>query len=196
MNYLDYIKALFQFIWQFVANVLFVLTGLLMVAIAIPFRVKGISVSDGRPIVNLPRWAFPWGNDFDGLEGDKRLWWAQNTPFKLPVDHFISMYVWAAIRNPANNMRMMDLFQAPVVGSTIVWIGDAVVEDDAGETGCQFVKTTNSGRNYYGFYLVKPYKNGTHAFVVRLGFKVQPDHIGSQSLPKGIVTKISFWKEL
>lgn len=66
------IEALFQWAWLIIARVLGIITGLVMVPVAIPFRVAGVSGSDGRPIVNLPGWAWLWGNDFDGLQGDKR----------------------------------------------------------------------------------------------------------------------------
>lgn len=195
MNILDYIKAGASFVWLFVANVFFVLSGLVMVPLAIPFHQKGFSVSDGRSIVNLPKWAYVWGNDFDGLLGDKRGWWAANTPFHLPVDHFFSMFMWAAVRNPANNMRMLKMFQAPITNSTITYKGDYDVQDDPGEGGWQFVKTENAGKSWYGLYIVKSY-NSTHAFVLRLGFKITPSHQGTADLPKGFVTKISFYKEL
>ena len=84
----DFIKAFISFIFLFVVNVFFVLSGLLFVALGIPFRVEGFSVSDGRPIVNLPKWLYPYGNDFDGLLGDKRVLYANNTPFGVPVDTF------------------------------------------------------------------------------------------------------------
>jgi hypothetical protein len=94
-------RALAQWLFLFVCNVVLLLLGLLVVAVAIPFRVPGLSVSDGRPIVNLPRWVWLWGNDFDGLLGDKHGTWAASTPFGLPADSFIAMYTWAALRNPS-----------------------------------------------------------------------------------------------
>lgn len=189
-------KAIIQWTFLTLSNLILDPLGLLVVAIAIPFRVKGISVSDGREIVNLPKWAHLWGNDYDGLLGDKRGWWAENTPFGVPVDSFFAMWWWAAIRNPVNNMRMYSLWQAPVVGSTITYKGDYTVNDRPGEAGWQFVITENAGKFWYGFYFVHQWSD-TSAFVIRLGFKVTPEHQGQTDVPpKGIVIKINFNKAI
>lgn len=194
---MNYCKAVFQLLTVFIIRAVLVIAGLFTVAVALPFRGPAYSVSDGRTISNLPDWVYIWGNDYDGLLGDKRLWWAANTPFQLPVDSFISMYTWAAIRNPANNMRQFSMFQAPVTGSIITYKGNYIVEDDAENAGWQFVKTTNQGKSWYGFYFVHQYKRfPSKAFIFRIGFKVKPSHQGKVDMPKGFVSKISFWKEL
>lgn len=192
---MDYVKAAIQFLSLFVANVVLDVIGLVVVAIALPFRVKGYSGSDGREISNLPKWAWLFGNDYDGLQGDKRGWWAENTPFGWPVDSFMAMWWWAAVRNPVNNMRFVKLWQAPVKGSTITYVGDYTVRDHPGEAGWQFVTTENGGKHWYGFYLVHQWSD-TRAFVVRLGFKVQPDDAGTDGEPVGMTTKINFYKAI
>lgn len=192
---MDYVKAAIQFLSLFVANVVLDVIGLVVVAIALPFRVKGYSGSDGREISNLPKWAWLFGNDYDGLQGDKRGWWAENTPFGWPVDSFMAMWWWAAVRNPVNNMRFVKLWQAPVKGSTITWVGDYTVRDHPGEAGWQFVTTENGGKHWYGFYLVHQWSD-TRAFVIRLGFKVQPDDAGTDGEPLGMTTKINFYKAI
>lgn len=192
---MDYVKAAIQFLSLFVANVVLDVIGLVVVAIALPFRVKGYSGSDGREISNLPKWAWLFGNDYDGLLGDRRGWWAENTPFGWPVDSFMAMWWWAAVRNPVNNMRFVKLWQAPVKGSTITWVGDYTVRDHPGEAGWQFVTTENGGKHWYGFYLVHQWSD-TRAFVIRLGFKVQPDDAGTDGEPLGMTTKINFYKAI
>ena len=127
---MTYLRAILQWTFLLLANIVTDLLGIFVVALAIPFRVPGVSVSDGRPIVNLPKWVWMFGNDYDGLLGDKRGWWDANTPFGWKVDSFMAMWWWAAIRNPVNNMRLMKLFQAPVRGSTITYKGDFHVRDD------------------------------------------------------------------
>lgn len=191
----DYICAFFQFIWLLVANIVLDIVGLFAVAIGIPFRVAGVSLSDGRPITNLPKWLWIFGNDYDGLLGDKRLWWAANTPWGLPVDSYIPMYTWAALRNPVNNMRLMDMFSAPVVGSTITYKGQAHVRDDIDSAGWQFVTTENNGKKWYGFYAVYLWPNKTHACVLRFGFKVEPSDAGSTER-QGMTTKITPYKSI
>ena len=51
------LHALAQWSWLILARLAGILTGFVMVALAIPFRVPTVSLSDGRQIVNLPRWA-------------------------------------------------------------------------------------------------------------------------------------------
>lgn len=196
MKFTDYIKAGMQTTFCLMANIVLILLGLIVVAIALPFREADNSLSDGRPIVNLRTWAWLWGNDFDGALGDKRGWWAAHTPFGLPVDHFVSMYWWLAIRNPANNKRRVSLFSAPIVGSTITYVGNYNVADRPGQGGWQFVKLVDrKGRCYYGFYLVLQYSN-TRAFVIRLGFKIKPDHQGTAELAKGMTVRVNPWKSI
>jgi hypothetical protein len=86
---MDIFRAIFQWIWLLLCNIVLDILGLFVVALTIPFRVDGKSLSDGRPITNLPKWVWLFGNDYDGLLGDKRMWWSANTPFGLPADHYI-----------------------------------------------------------------------------------------------------------
>lgn len=184
-----------QWAWLVAARLLAIVAGLVVVAVALPFRVPGVSVSDGRAIVNLPRWAWLWGNDFDGMLGDKRGWWADNTPFGWPVDSFAAMYWWAAIRNPANNMRLLSWFSAPIVGSVIGYRGQYTVEDKPGMGGWQFVWAEQEGARWYGFYLVHEWSI-TRALVVRAGFKIKPSHAGKDEPAKGMTFKASLWKSI
>lgn len=189
------LHALAQWSWLILARLAGIVTGLVMVALAIPFRVPTVSLSDGRQIVNLPRWAWLWGNDFDGLLGDKRGWWAENTPFGAPADSFLAMYWWAAIRNPANNMRFLDAFSAPVIGSKISYYGRYTVEDKPGMGGWQFVTAEQGARRWYGFYLVHEWGK-SRAFAVRLGFKIKPSHAGTYEPAKGLTFKVNPFKAI
>lgn len=191
---LNITKAICQWVFLLACNIVTDLVGLFVVAIAIPFKVDDISKGDGRKIVNLPRWAWLFGNDYDGLLGDKRGWWAENTPFGWPVDHFVSMYTWAALRNPVNNMRLTNLFSAPVQGSTITFKGKEHIRDDKDSAGWQFVTTENSGKKWFGFYLVYLWSD-TRAFVIRLGFKAEPKDAGSTER-QGMTTKVNPWKAI
>lgn len=189
------LRALLQWSWLILARLAGIVTGLVTVALAIPFRVPTVSLSDGRQIVNLPRWAWLWGNDFDGLLGDKRGWWAENTPFGWAVDSFATMYWWAAIRNPANNMRFLDAFSAPVIGSKISYYGRYTVEDKPGMGGWQFVTAEQGARRWYGFYLVHEWGK-SRAFAVRLGFKIKPSHAGTYEPAKGLTFKVNPFKAI
>lgn len=210
---MDYIKAILQWTFLLLANLVTDVLGFLVVLIALPFRVDGVSVSDGRPIKNLPKWVWIFGNDYDGVLGDKRMWWDQNADDQvwcglrplirkvfpslkvIDASSFQAMYWWTAVRNPVNNMRLMKMFQAPVTGSTITYKGDYFVRDDKNSAGWQFVTTENGGKKWYGFYYVHLWSD-THAFVVRLGFKVDPTDAGTTGDPQGATTKINPYKAI
>lgn len=187
-------RALAQWLFLFVSNLVLLLVGLVVVAVAIPFRVAGVSVSDGRAITNLPRWAWLFGNDYDGLLGDKRGWWAANTPFGWAATSFGAMYAWAALRNPVNNMRQTSLYSCPVAECTITGYGQAEVADRAGEGGWQFVIAKRGLRRWYGFYWVHQWSD-TRALVVRLGYKITVADQGGTELI-GMTTKVDVWKAI
>lgn len=191
---LDALRAALQFAFLLACNLVLDLLGLVVVAIAIPFRKPELSVSDGRPIVNLPRWAWIWGNDYDGLLGDKRGWWAANTPFGVPVDSFLAMWWWAAVRNPSNNTRRVSLFSCPVSECQVSYVGAPYVRDKIGSEGWQFVICKRGWRRWYCFYWVHPW-NESNALVIRLGFKVNPtDYAGDVDV--GEVVKINPYKDI
>jgi hypothetical protein len=185
-------KALMQWIPMFILDTLLLITGLFVVAIAIPFRVKDKSVTTGEDIVNLPKWAWLWGNDVEGLLGTSLKTWKDQTPFKLPVDHPVSMWAWAAVRNPSNNARLIPYFSCPVAKCKFQYYGQEEVVDSLGFDGWQFVIGDDGKRKYYGFYLVRPW-SATRSLVIRLGFKIKPFHKG---IPKGVTFKVNLFKNV
>lgn len=207
--------ALLQWSALVLARLGAIVVGLPVVAVAAFFPVTGTSASDGREIVNLRRWAWLWGNDFDGLDGDKRNWWADNCDAlvlfgllpllrrfglpvpALPVTSWLARFWWAAVRNPANNMRLLPLFSCPVSECLIGCLGQPLVEDKPGKGGWQFVVAKRPGgwNLWCGFYLVRQLTD-TRAFVVRLGFKIRPEHAGSSEPAKGLTFKLNPWKEI
>lgn len=206
-----------QWSWLLLARLIGIALGLPVVALAVLWPVAGVSASDGRQIVNLPRWAWLWGNDFDGLDGDKRLWWAANCDALvlfgllpllrraglpvpvLSVTSWLARWWWAAVRNPVNNMRLLPAFNCPVSECQIGCLGQRVVEDSRGMGGWQFVtarRKPSGARLYFGFYLVRELTE-TKAFVIRLGFKIKPEHAGLESEPaKGLTFKLNPWKTI
>lgn len=207
--------ALLQWAVLLVVRVVLIVVGLPVVAAAIPFAVPGLSVSDLRPIVNLPRWAWLFGNDYDGLQGDKRGWWDANCDaavlfgllpllrrLGVPLDpltktHWLARWWWAAVRNPVNNLRLVPGFNCPVSECVIRFLGTAVVEDKPGYCGWQFVAARHAGgrSRWYGFYLVHQW-NTSRAFVLRLGYKIKPEHEGSDEPGKGMTFKINPFKAI
>lgn len=207
---LDILPALVQWAVLLVVRVALIVVGLSVVAVAILFAVPGFSLSDGRPIWNLPAWAWLFGNDYDGLDGDKRRWWADNcddlvlfgllpllrrlgfTVDWLAVDSWLARWWWAAVRNPVNNLRLVPGFNCPVSECEIRYLGDYAVEDKPGQGGWQFVSARRRGgvSRWYGFYLALPY-GPTRAFVLRLGYKVKPAHQDTDEPGKGMTFKIN-----
>lgn len=207
--------ASLQWLALLVVRVVLILVGLPVVAIALPFAVPGVSRSDGRPIWNLPGWAWLFGNDFDGLDGDKRRWWADNCDdlvlfgllpllrrlgFSvdwLDADSWLARWWWAAVRNPVNNLRLVPGFNCPISECLIRFLGASVVEDKPGYSGWQFVAARHAGgrSRWYGFYLVHQW-NTSRAFVLRLGYKIKPEHEGSDEPGKGMTFKINPFKAI
>lgn len=202
--------AMLQWALLLVVRVVLIVAGVAVVAIALPLAVPGVSLSDGRPIWNLPRWAWLWGNDFDGLDGDKRGWWVANcdaqvlfgvlpllrrlgVPLDLMAAHDgLACWWWAAVRNPVNNLRLVPGFNCPVSECEIRYLGDYAVEDKPGQGGWQFVSARRRGgaSRWYGFYLALPY-GPTRAFVLRLGYKIKPAHQGTAEPGKGMTFKLN-----
>ena len=207
--------ALVQWVALALLRLVLLLVGLLVVAVAVPYAVPGVSLSDQRPIVNLPSWAWLFGNDFDGLDGDKRLWWAINCdalvfwgllPWlrakgfpvaPLPVTSWLARWWWAAVRNPVNNMRLVGLGSCPVSDCAIDFLGHVVVEDKPGQGGWQFVRARHRVGllRWYGFYFVRVTGPAT-AVVARFGFKIKPSHQGTTEPPKGMTFKVSLNKDI
>lgn len=212
---LDIPFALLQWVALALMRGALLVVGLLVVAVAVLFAVPSVSLIDGRPIFNLPRWAWLWGNDFDGLDGDKRAWWAANcdalvfwgllpwlrakgVPLgSLPVTSWLARWWWAAIRNPVNNLRLVPWLGCPVSECDIAFLGDYTVEDKPGQGGWQFVRATlRGGRSrWYGFYAVRV-TSATTAAVLRLGFKVKPAHQDSNEPAKGMTFKVNPAKDI
>lgn len=211
-----FVFAGLQWLGLVVLRLVLIVLGLPVVALAVPFPVAGVSLSDGRPIVNLRRWAWLFGNDFDGLDGDKRNWWADNCDAlvlfgllpllrrlglpigSLPVTSWLARWWWAALRNPVNNMRLLPVFSCPVGECLIEHLGAALVEDKPGQAGWQFVSARRAGglARWYGLYCVWQL-TGERAFVLRLGFKIKPEHAQLAGEPaKGMTFKLNPWKSI
>lgn len=193
-----------------VANIV----GLFAVAIGLFFVEDQISNSDGRPIVNLPKWLWIFGNDADGVNGDKRLWWDKNCdnlvlfgllPMlrtkgfninKLTSNDYISRWWWAAIRNPSNNLRFVDWLSCPIQQCQMFYFGNKEVSDKLGKEGWQIVigKHDLSWKWWIGWYWVHRYTNSTNGLRVRMGYKIKPEYNIDQT--KGYAISIILNKDL
>ncbi|WP_225775903.1 hypothetical protein [Pseudomonas sp. Marseille-Q5115] len=197
-----------QFVVLLPLRIGFILAGFVAVPLALPFRqyhadtaVPFSQYPGTWQLVTLPRWAWPWSNDRDGAMGDKRGWWHANAPFGLGADHWLSMLIWLAYRNPANNLRFTKLFGCPVLTTTCTWWGSEVVEDDPGKGGVRFLVATSGLFPFYGLYWVRQW-NATRALVVQLGFKGEPsdwaeDYAGDEQRQwKGFTCELNPFKNI
>ena len=210
MKWFYYPLALLQAIGLILLRIVLIVAGLVVVPIALPFRVTDASTAKPfteQPgtwvLVTLPRWAWLWSNDRDGAMGDERGWWHANAPFGLGADHWFSQLVWLAYRNPANNARFTRFMGCPVTECSYEFVGDAVVKDKPGLGGTRFLVATHkeTGRRYFGFYGVKTWSD-ERALVVQIGFKGEPsdwaeDYTGDESRQwKGLTCEINPWKNI
>jgi hypothetical protein len=144
-----------------------VLLGFFVVPIAYLFR-------DGD---HFPKWAWIWDNREDGIFGAD--WFERYTGLKKG---FRRCYWWSAIRNPANNMRFIDLFNVEHRdGLTYKIYGNRETPDPrtARQMGGKVWHLTlvrQSGIWYFSFWLIKAFKNNRH-FRIRLGWKCTPEWI-------------------
>ncbi|BBH44754.1 hypothetical protein [Pseudomonas sp. KU43P] len=198
-----------QWLLLFPVRVALILIGLVVVPLAMP-----LLVTEGPPVPftqapgnwqfkRLPAWAWLWSNDRDGAAGDKRGWWHLNAPFGLGAYHPLSMFVWLALRNPANNMRFTRWLGCPVTECDYRYWGDENVEDRPGEGGRRLLLATHkkTGRRYYGFYGVWEWST-TRAVVIQIGFKGEPkdwaeDYTGDLSRQwAGMTFEINLFKDI
>lgn len=212
---MNVVYALLQWIVLIVIRLGLIVLGLAVVAVALPFRKQEFSLKyPDWPITNLPRWAWLFGNDYDGLQGDIRGWWNDNAdqyvlfglfpllrkirPSLRKIDgtHPLSMWWWAAIRNPVNNLRLVSGFNCPVDECDITYAGHEFVADKPGVRAWQFVTAQRSTgiSRWFGFYASYAF-SPTRAMVVRLGYKVEPRHVGTNEA-KGMTFKLNPYKSI
>jgi len=117
----------------------------------------------------LKRFVWLFCNDEDGFYGDMRGWWSSDQKGK--ERSFASMFKWAALRNPANNLsRYTKAFTCLVNECSIAYFGDYDSPDNRPVIiGAHFVIATDAdGRKYYGFREVTSNESKTW------GFKLKP----------------------
>lgn len=88
--------------------VLLVLPGYFLVWLAILFSREEASPVTGRAIINAPRWLWLWGND---QEGYLPYWYS--VKYHPRLHWVLRAYLWAAWRNPANNLRFVKWINPP-----------------------------------------------------------------------------------
>lgn len=192
----DYIKAILQFCLLFIPFVVMRVIGLFVGIIAVNntekttnkfgeatsvHRQKYIDKgSSGSWDYIKPKWGWlwAWGNDEDGYLGEPSGKWSANVEGNERTKW--NMYLWSAVRNPANNFsRYTSWYGCPVMECDVEYEGTYYLNDnDANATGTQFVVATHkiTGRKYYAFRIVWKYPYLDRVFHVRLGYKLKPSH--------------------
>lgn len=176
------------------------LLGLIIVPFVLPFtriesKSKPFTQYEGTWwLERLPRFALPWDNPVDGCLGDTRGWWDNycKEHYNTSCHSFYSKYQWIAIRNPSN------YFSRITIG---VDESRCKVELVKQWKYSKFVKATrDDGKIYFLYDGFIPYKNGTHGFEWRIGWKLDFDN-PTKDLPiedryRGSVLRIRPWKAL
>lgn len=203
--------SLFRAFGLFILQIPLTLAGLVIVAATIPFRKTDESTR--KPFSQHPEhgsWVFSnfpgwWGNPFDGLNEDKRGWfanWCIERGIKYPS--WLAMWIWAAIRNPINYWSRCVVGVDVSLCTIDKLAGQDVVEADKGNPGWQFLcATRNDGKKFHRFFAELPYPfRKNRMFTINLGWKIKLAHnsVGVDDRPqdrlKGDVFRLSFWKVL
>lgn len=193
---MKHIKDWLRYITLLISELPIQIIGLLVNALAIPFAKKDTDTSnagESKPYTQYPEhgnWTryrlpkiFLWfDNPYDGLTGDKRGWWANECRVSGRTEYdFLSMYIWSAIRNPAN------YFSRKVTGCDVsdctieMLCGNTTDVDDSGKSGTSWnylVATDSLGKRYvraYGFIKI----TSTRGILFNFGWKIKLSHIGT-----------------
>lgn len=180
----------------------------IVTAIALPFRVEHPETDTPftqypgtHRMVTLPKWAKWWDNIYDGMWGDKRGWWHNETG---NCTTFKSMWLWNGVRNPANYFKRhiagIDVSECNIIKLA----GQDYVEADEGFPGWQFLVAERvDGKLFHRFFLELPWWfNPQRIFLIDIGWKIKLSHNGTspearpQDRFKGSVFTISPWKAL
>ena len=178
-----------------------ILLGIPLVLIGTQFTRQWVT-DTGRTITRLPQWLLPWDNIYDGLEGDKRGWWANYCleNYKKPATHWYCMWMWAGFRNPANYFSRITC-GVDISGLNITSVATHSNPEVAPYKGWYLLRGVGAKKQYPRFYLQWAIKD-TYGLMIDLGWKIKLSH--NDILPsdpekdrmKGLVWVISPWKEL
>lgn len=127
-----------------IAWLVMIIIGLFVVAIALPFSHKiGEKNEYGWQMERLPKWAWYWSNDYDGVQGQKN---GKNYTDSA-LDSFWGRYNWTAIRNPANNFSRYTMGVNFFDVRLIEWVGTDPDIDD-GIVGWSYLRFHVVGKRF------------------------------------------------
>lgn len=208
-----YLIWLSQSLAVFLLSLPVTLLGLPLVALGLPFRREFPETKTPFTqypgewmLVRLPTWLKWWDNQYDGLLGDKRGWWDNDcqTLRSKPASHPYCMWLWAALRNPANyfsrNIVALDISRCTV---TKLWGDDEVIEEPGYRCAQFLMATRDDGKRFYRMFISwaipgRPDK----ALMLDIGWKfklkhsLMPKDTPDKDRLRGDVFVISPWKTL
>lgn len=163
-----------QFTALFTVRLLAILLGFVMVPIGLLFKKKvpidpiTFRIGDRDVVVDhvvhMPKLFFVWDNFEEGCASLFHKYW-ESTDGK--ADSYLNMLYWSCIRNPANNMRMLDTFRCDMTRCKHEY---KVYENS------MYCKSTNvdTGKVYFSLRRRKWFDHeGQHiSSILHVGFKV------------------------
>lgn len=162
---MKHLQAWLLFIVLFAFRLIFVISGLFIVPIAYIMR-KGERF-------RKPFWL--WSNDEDGIFGPH---W-----FNKGVKNFKTCYLWSAIRNPANNMRYIGLFNVDhaepfehIIRGDRTWDVSAKTSRQLRRPVWHYTLVKQGGLWYPSYWYIRTRADHTH-FRFRIGWKCTPQWI-------------------
>lgn len=182
-NRKDITKAILQWTWMNTVQVLGIVTGFVIVPLALLIRVqdktkriKFIYGSGAWYPVHLRKIFWAWDNLEDGFMGDHQgRYWNRDAPTN---SKFLKQIFWGAFRNPFNNFKryILGIDVREYVMTKLA--GQDYVRDDFDSAGWQFLKATSlsNKQSRYAFYLVHRYGKSNRALVIQLGNKIKLSH--------------------
>jgi hypothetical protein len=183
---------------QFAAKVFFVFSGLLMsifvVRDAEHIENPAFPRTSMWSFVNIRKnhWLWIYGNDRDGLDGDKYgkylNWWRSSLMGKLFPEHGgFYHYWWSAIRNPANNLRFARWNACDIRECDFTTYGsNPMANNKENGKGWQLTigKSWKTDRYYFGFTAWFPYGFKKYGLLIKLGNKINFSHTNKEYLLK------------
>ena len=207
----------FKSLWYLIIDIPVELFGLIAVAIGLPFRrsypetavefTQFPNPQNKWMLVRLPSWLKWWDNKYDGLMGDRRGYWDSKCIEKHGKNSSdpLMMYLWAALRNPANEWSR-SVISIGIGGCKVTKLAgnaDDVTEDPGKKEWMFLLCETADGRKFYRLFVSFAWASDpNHAWQIDWGWKFRLDHNGmatdapEKDRLRSSVHTITPWKKL
>lgn len=135
--------------------------------VALPIALRSVEYE------RLPKWAWIWGNDEDGLDGPP--WYRNRNP---DWSKNFRRYIWLGWRNRVHNLREVRWIKLKLVPSKVRYVGSSL---DINPSNARFSKNKIvwhlawQGFLRSGFWIIWAWKKDRHSRFF-IGWKVRPHH--------------------